>query len=103
MGKPLPLKPVANLLPSPLYARSAIPQAPDAATPEILGLDQSAPINAKSMIPLPQVPEQIPGVGVGEAAPVNSPGPSSDRETQTLPTLNGLPDTPSEKEEMVAR
>lgn len=103
MGKPLPLRPSANFLPPPLFARSEIPQAPQPNTPEILNLQPEAPITAKSTIPLPQTPEQIPGVGVGEVAPVSSPSPSSDRETN-LPTLNGLPDTQqSGKEEMVAR
>merc|ERR1712142_131138 len=35
MGKPLPARPAANLLPSPLLARSNIPQPPQS-TPEIL-------------------------------------------------------------------
>ena len=102
MGKPLPARPAANFLPSPLFARSNIPQAPQN-TPDILNLQPAAPINAKSIIPSPAVPEQIPGIGVGEAAPVAAPGPSSDHETQALPTLNGLPDSQSGKEELVAR
>jgi len=102
MGKPFPARPSANLLPSPLFARSSIPQPPQS-TPEILNLQPAAPISPKSVIPLPAVPEQIPGVGVGETAPVTAPGPSSDHETQALPTLNGLPDSQSGKEELVAR
>jgi hypothetical protein len=102
IGKPLPLRPSANFLPPALFARSTIPQAPQPNTPDILNLQPATDITAKSTIPLPQIPEQIPGVGVGEVAPVSSPGPSSDRETN-IPTLNGLPDTQSGKEEMVAR
>jgi len=100
MGKPVPVRPSANFFPSPLFTRSTIPQAPQSG-PEILNEQPEAPMTAKSVIPSPAVPEQIPGVG--ESAPVNSPAPSSDHETQTLPTLNGLPDSQPGKEEIVAR
>lgn len=94
-------KPIAAAFPRrpmlPQIVKSTIPKAPvNPQAPKI-----QAPINTKSIIPSPEVPEQIPGVG--ESREVSNPAPSSDHETQTLPTLNGLPDSKSGLEEMVAR